>query len=245
MGARRPPDIETFGLEPGRRLAGKYVVGELLGKGWEGEVYHVTEIATGIERAAKIFFPKRNPHNRALKFYARKLNKLRNCSILIQYHTQESFRYKGMQVPFLVSDYVEGELLSDLLARQPGGRLHPFEALHLLYALVRGVEEIHRLGEYHGDLHSDNVIVRRVGLGFDVKVVDMYHWGRATAAHLQDDVCYLVRILYDAVGGARHYAKQPPEIKAICCGLKRSLITKKFRTASHLRRYLETFEWQS
>jgi serine/threonine protein kinase len=175
--------LEGFSLVPGRRLAGKYLVGELLGKGWEGEVYHVTERATGIERAAKIFFPKRNPRNRSVNFYARKLNKLRDCSIIIQYHTQETFRFQKEDIPFLVSEYVEGELLSDLLKRQRGQRLQPFEALHMLYSLVRGVEEIHRAGEYHGDLHSENFIVNREGLGFRVKVVDMYHWGRPTAEH--------------------------------------------------------------
>lgn len=241
--SKRLRDLESFELLPGRRLARKYVVGELLGTGWEGEVYHVTEIATGIERAAKIFFPKRNPHNRAIKFYARKLDRLRDCSILIQYHTQESFRYAGTTIPFLVSEYVEGELLSELLVRQPGKRLHAFEALHLLYVLAKGVEEIHRLGEYHGDLHADNIIVNRVGLSFWVKVVDMYHWGRPTAAHLHDDILFLIRILYDAVGGSARYARQPPEIKEICSGLKRSLILEKFRSVRALREHLETLDW--
>jgi len=242
---KRLRDIETFGLQPGRRLARKYIVGELLGTGWEGEVYHVTEMATGIERAAKIFFPKRNPRNQAIKFYARKLDKLRDCSMLIQYHTQESFRYAGETIPFLVSEYVQGELLTELLERQPGKRLHAFEALHLLYVLTKGVEEIHRLGEYHGDLHSDNIIVNRVGLSFRVKVVDMYHWGRATPAHLHDDILFLIRILYDAAGGRARYAKQPSEIKEICCGLKRSLILNKFRSARALREHLETIQWSS
>ena len=240
---KRLRDIESFDLQPGRKLARKYVVGDLLGNGWEGEVYHVTEIATGIERAAKIFFPIRNLHNRAIKFYARKLNRLRDCSILIQYHTQESFRYHGAEIPFLVSEYVDGELLTDLLNRQRGKRLGAFEALHLLYALTKGVEEIHRLGEYHGDLHSDNVIVNRAGLAFNVKLVDMYHWGRPTAAHFHDDICFLVRLLYDAVGGAKHYANQPPEIKDICCGLRRSLIIERYRSARVLREHLETMEW--
>lgn len=236
-------NLDSFALVPGRRLARKYVVGELLGRGWEGEVYHVTEIATGIERAAKCFFPQRNPHNRAIKFYAKKLNKLRNCSILIQYHTQDSFRFHGQDIPFLVGEYAEGELLTDLLTRQRGKRLHPFEALHLFHALVVGIEEIHRYGEYHGDLHSDNIIVQRHGLGFRVKVVDMFHWGRPTAEHLHDDICMLVRLLYDVVGGSRRYAGQPAAIKAICCGLKRSLIIRKFRTATRLRAHLESMQW--
>ena len=241
--SKRLRDLDTFGLQPGRKIARKYLVGELLGTGWEGEVYHVTEIATGIERAAKIFFPKRNIRNRAIKFYARKLDKLRDCSILIQYHTQESFRYAGTTIPFLVSEYVQGELLTELLERQPGKRLHSFEALHLLYVLAKGVEEIHRRGEYHGDLHSDNIIVNRVGLSFRVKVVDMYHWGRPTAAHLHDDILFLVRILYDAVGGSRRYAGQPSVVKELCLGLKRSLILDKFRSVRALREHLETLDW--
>lgn len=239
----RVEDADAFGLKKGRKLAGKYVVGEMLGKGWEGEVYHVTETATGIERAAKFFYPTRNPKNRAINFYARKLNKLRHCSIIIQYHTQETFRFAGVPMPFLVSEFVNGEILSDLIARQRGKRLTTFEALHLLYALVRGVEEIHNAGEYHGDLHSDNIMVRRRGLGFDVKVVDMYHWGRATSEHFRDDICALAQILHEIVGGPAKYAKQPREIKEICCGLKRSLIVRKFRTIERLRAHLETMDW--
>lgn len=235
--------LEGFALTPGRHLAGKYLVGELLGKGWEGEVYHVTERETGIERAAKIFFPKRNPRNRSANFYAKKLNKLRDCSIIIQYHTQETFQFHKEEIPFLISEYVEGELLSELLKRQRGRRLHPFEALHMLYPLVRGVEEIHRAGEYHGDLHSENIIINRQGIGFRVKVVDMYHWGRPTAEHFRDDLCALVQILHESIGGAARYATQSPEMKYICCGLKRSLIVKRFRTVTRLREHLESMEW--
>jgi serine/threonine protein kinase len=243
-----PSDIRrivTFGFEPGRVLAGKYVVNELLGRGWEGEVYHVSERATGVERAAKVFFPARNPNNKTLLFYAKMLDKLRKCSIVVQYHTQETFRYRGHVLPMLVSEYVEGELLPHLVARQPGKRLHHFEALHLFYALVKGVEEIHKTGEYHGDLHSANVIVRRVGLGFSVHVVDMYFWGRRTASHVHHDIACLIRILYDILGGAKHYSKQPPEIKGIILGLKQTLIRKKFRDATRLREYLERLPWNT
>lgn len=233
---------ESFKLQSGRRLAGKYVVGDLLGQGWEGEVYHVTETSTGIERAAKIFFPARNPNNKTIRSYARKLNRLRDCSILIQYHTQDAFYWKGQKTPFLVSEYVEGELLTDLIARQRGKRLAPFEALHLLHDLVSGVAEIHAAGEYHGDLHSDNVIATRYGLGFRIKLVDMFHWGSASRQHFQDDVVQLVQLFYQAVGGKKYYAKQPAWVKSICCGQKRSLIVKKFRSASRLRDHLASID---
>ena len=235
--------IDSFDFVPGRVLARKYEVISRLGAGWEGEVYLVRETLTGIERAAKFFFPQRNPKNRALLFYARKLHKLRQCHILIQYHTQETILFHGQPISFLVSDYVEGELLSEFLRHERGGRLDEFQALHLLHALAAGMESVHHLREYHGDLHTDNVIVQRFGLGFAVKLLDLYQWQAPRQANIQDDVVDLVRIFYDVLGGQKTYARQSPRVKAICCGLKRSLILKKFRTAGQLREYLENMVW--
>lgn len=243
MGPFMPARIESFNLDPGRILTRKYEVITRLGSGWEGEVYVVRELSTGIYRAAKFFFPHRNIRERASKFYAKKLHKLRHCEILIQYHTHEIIHVRREPVVFLVSDYVEGQMLSDFLADQPGKRISPFEGLHLLHALASGIECIHRLGDYHGDLHDENVIVVRHGLGFRVKLLDMFHWGAPTAANIHDDVCNLIRIFYDAVGGKKHYARQPLVVKEICCGLKRSLILRKFKTAGQLRNYLETMDW--
>jgi tRNA A-37 threonylcarbamoyl transferase component Bud32 len=113
-----------------------------------------------------------------------------------------------------------------------------------LYALARGIECIHTSGDYHGDLHTDNIIVQRVGLQFELKLLDMFHWGAPSAENIRDDVINLIRIFYDALGGQKHYAKLPKEVKQICCGLKRSQITKKFRTAGKLRKYLESMQWE-
>lgn len=233
--------IDKFRIQPGRVIGGKYVVDVKLGGGWEGEVYKVVETRTGVNRAAKLFYPDRNIRDRAVRFYAKKLERLRKCAIVIQYHHSETIRYRDVPITCLISEYVEGELLSQFVARQPGKRLRPFEALHLTYALARGLEEIHKVREYHGDLHDTNVLVKRQGIFFEVKLVDFYHWGAPTAAHFREDVADLIRLLYDAVGGRSRYAQQPAEIKAVCRGLRRDLIGRKFPTARHLREYLETF----
>jgi len=237
------PRIEVFNFQPGKRLHGHYEIVTYLGAGWEGEVYLIRELATGIERTAKFFFPHRNERNKASIFYAKKLHKLQQSPIVIQYYMQDTISYRGVPITYLISEYVEGELLSSFLARQPGKRLSAFQAVHLLHALASGIESIHQLGEYHGDLHTDNVMIRRYGLGFELKLLDMFHWGAPTAHHIHDDVIDLVRLFYDALGGSKHYAKQPHVVKEICCGLKRSLILKKFKTAGQLRRYLETMQW--
>lgn len=236
--------IFAFNLQPGRMLANRYEVIERLGGGWEGEVYRIRERTTGIERTAKLFFPHRNPHDRAAKFYAKKLHKLRQCPIVIQYHTQAEIAFRGSRITFLVSEFVEGELLSQFLQRQRGQRLRPFQAVHLLHALASGIDSIHKMSEYHGDLHSDNVIVQRFGLGFDLKLLDFFHWGAARAENIRDDVVDLIHIFHESLGGAKHYAAQPRAVKQICCGLKRSLILRRFRSAGQLKSYLESMSWE-
>jgi len=89
---------DSFDLQPGRVLARKFEVIRRLGAGWEGEVYLVRESATGIDRAAKLFFPERNPRNRTLNEYARRLHRLRECPILVSYVTQETVRAHGADV---------------------------------------------------------------------------------------------------------------------------------------------------
>jgi len=49
----------------------------------------------------------------------------------------------------------------------------------------------------------------------------------------------LIRIFYDSLGGQKYYAKQPKVVKDICCGLKHSIALKKFKSAGHLRQYIE------
>ena len=235
--------MKSFNLQPGRVLARNYEVISKLGAGWEGEVYRIRERSSGIERAAKLFFPERNLKNKTADAYAKKLHALRECPIVIQYHVQDTIRIQGTLVRVLISEYVEGTLLSDYLSSQRGKKLHVFQAIHLLHALAAGIEAIHYLGEYHGDLHTENIMVRRLGLSYELKLLDFFHWGGARRESRKDDICDVVRIFYDALGGQRRYASHPPEVKEICCGLKRSLILAKFPTASDLRFHVETQAW--
>ncbi len=231
---------KPFDLHKGRVIAGKYEVMQKLGQGWEGEVYKIRERNSGIERAAKLFYPERNPRNRSVKFYANKLHKLRNCSMVIQYHNEEQIRIRGQQITVLISEFVEGMLLSEFVDCQPGKRLTPYMGLHLLYALSCGLEEIHQLSDYHGDLHTDNVMVERYGIEFELRLLDMFNWGSPKPANILEDTQDLVRLYYDIIGGQKYYARQPPWVKDICCGLKKSLMKKKFRSAGELRTYIET-----
>lgn len=232
-----------YQLEKGRRLGRNYQVLEFLGQGWEGEVYKVEEIQTGIIRAAKLFYkhplhPKR-PH----VVYAKKLYNLKSCPIVIQYHNHDIAIIKSEPINFLISEFVDGIVLSSYVEAQPQKRLMPFEALHLLYALAQGIEQIHCLGEYHGDIHSDNIILVRRGIGFEVKLIDLMHLGKSSRVKIQTDVYDLISVFYEMLGGQKYYAKQHANIKQIIYGRKKSLIRNYFKEAGHLRIHLENLIW--
>lgn len=236
--------VNTYKLKAGSMLGRHYRILELLGDGWEGEVYQVEEIKTGIIRAAKLFYKHRYKNkNKPHINYAKKLYKLHQCPIVIQYHHQDTFTINGEEVEFLISDFVNGDVLANYLAKQPQKRLQPFEALHLFYALVLGIEQIHFIGDYHGDVHLDNVIVRRKGIHFDVNLIDVMPRGKATKALIQEDVYDLITVLYQMIGGDKYYHRMPEQVKSIILGRKRSLIAKHFKMAGHLRLYLENLEW--
>jgi serine/threonine protein kinase len=142
----------------------------------------------------------------------------------------------------VVSELFEGEQLSTFLKKQPDG-LSTFESLHVLHALARGIAPIHARGEYHGDIHDDNILIRRQGIGFEVRLVDFFDLGKPTKRKIWKDVLNLVMVFHTIVGGREKYADQPPEVKYIIRGLKDSLILSRFQSAGDIQRHLETLTW--
>lgn len=237
--------IDRFGLAPGRKIGSHYEVVAPLGRGTEGEVYQILETDTGIRRAAKLYFPHRDPSRKSTVWYARKLTTLRHCPIVLQYHHTETIRFKGEKVRCLVSELAEGEQLEQWIARHRGGRLSAFRSLHVLYQLVRGLEAVHALGEYHADVHSQNILIKPRGVGFEIKLVDFYDWGKPTRFKQRQDIMDCIRILHECLGGRAHYSKAPAEVKHIVGGLRESLVIKRFPTITRLRQHLENFEWET
>ncbi len=236
--------VKRFDFAPGRTVAGKYQIQRLLGSGWEGEVYAIVERSTGIRRAAKFYYPHRDPKGKAAITYARKLDALRHCPILMQYHHQEIATVLRKKVIVVISELVEGEKLSEFLKRQPEQRLSVFEALHVLYVLARGIAPIHARGEYHGDIHDDNIMIRRQGIGFEVKLLDFFDLGKPSRSKIYKDVLNLIQVFYAIVGGREHYAEQPKVVKDIIRGLKDTLILERFKDAADLQKHLEGLEWR-
>lgn len=236
----------SFKFPVGKKISNKYEIIAPLGGGWEGEVYHVRELATGIDRAAKFFYPENNKNNKVAQRYARKLFKLRHSKIVIQYLSQELIQVRNQAVTCFISELVDGVILKDFLSAQKGKRMSPFEALHFLYALCLGLEEIHRLKEYHGDLHEENIMIARKGISFEIKILDFYSWDHVQSKrrNIQDDIFDAIKLFYDCLGGRKYYSRASQEIKQIVYGLKKTLIVQHFSSSTELRQHLENFVWE-
>ena len=234
---------DGYKLPKGGLLGKNYQVLEFLGQGWEGEVYKVEERQTGILRAAKLFYKHPWFHTKPHVIYAKKQFKLRTCPIIIQYHNHDVTDIKKESVDYLISEFVDGEVLSQYIQRQPKKRLQPYEALHLFYSLVQGVEQVHYLGEYHGDIHTDNIIMQRKGLGYNIKLIDLLNLGKSTKTRIQADVFDLIQVFYEMLGGQKAYSKLNKNLKQIIMGQKKTLISKKFKQAGHIRLMLENLDW--
>ena len=109
--------------------------------------------------------------------------------------------------------------------------------------LEPSLEPVHQRREYHGDLHAWNILIRRRGIGFQVKVIDFFDLGRPTLRKISDDVVDLAHLLYQLVGGRRTYTRQAPIVKQICLGLHASRIRSRFPNAGELRAFLDSYEW--
>ncbi len=234
----------SFGLSKGDRLTWRYEVIERIGAGTEGEVYKIREKATGLTRAAKLYFRTKEEHARQFVRYARKLDALRDCAIVVKYLHAEEVWINDQFIYCLISEYFAGAVLDELLKEYRGQRMPVFEALNIIYELTTGIEEIHARKEFHGDLHTGNIFVERRGVFYQLRTLDFHEWGRSPAQERRADILAIARLLYDLVGGRAHYKKQPQAIKDICIGLRSDLILKKFPTIFHLRAHLESFEWE-
>ena len=151
------------GGQAGTLLAGRYRVVRQLGRGGMGSVWLAEDTALDNHPVAVKMLPAVLVADRRA-FRQLKDEALVSMRLVHPNVVQvRSFEENGGN-PFLVSDYVDGRTLDDVLAER--GRLPEEEALRLLAPVAAALDYAHRAGVVHRDVKPANVMVRRDGTPF-------------------------------------------------------------------------------
>ena len=142
-------------------IAGRFRIEREIGTGGMGAVYLATHL--GLDRPVAVKIIKRefagdaDVTDRFLR-EARTMAKLR--------HPHAAMIFDAGNLPdgrhFIVMEFVEGETLSQVLARE--GRFPPSRAVLVATQICDVLEEAHRLGIIHRDLKPSNILIGRRGV---------------------------------------------------------------------------------
>jgi len=157
-----------------RVLAGRYEVGELIGRGGMAEVHIGHDTRLGRTVAIKVL---RSDLARDPSFLARFRREaqsaaaLNHPAIVAVYDTGEDTHTDtqgaSVHVPFIVMEYVEGHTVRDIL--QDGAAVPIEEAIEITAGVLSALEYSHQAGIVHRDIKPANVMITPTGA---VKVMD-------------------------------------------------------------------------
>ncbi len=163
----------TEQTQPISVLAGRYQVGNLIGRGGMADVHIGTDSRLGRRVAIKLLKPAlaTDPAFRVrFRREAQDAAKMAHPTIVRIFDAGEETVHDAsgaeLQVPFIIMEFVDGRLLSDIIAEGP---LDPDEALRITSEVLTALEYSHRAGLVHRDIKPGNVMVTATG---QVKVMD-------------------------------------------------------------------------
>jgi serine/threonine-protein kinase len=155
---------------------GSYQLGELIGRGGMGEVYHATHRMLARPAAIKLIRPEMvgEGSDEAAKLAIKRFRREAEAAASLRSpHTVELYDLGVTEdeTMYFVMEYLEGMTLEQLVARE--GRLPAGRTVHILRQVCLSLAEAHAAGLIHRDIKPANIHVGRLGLTHDfVKVLD-------------------------------------------------------------------------
>ena len=190
------PAESPLHMAPGTLLAGRYLIGRVLGYGGFGVTYLGWDQVLGQAVAVKEYLPsefatRMAGQSRVTVFQGNKAQQFADglgkfvdeAKRLVKFQDEPGIvrvfdSFEANQTAYLVMEYLEGETLAACLERE--GKLPPERAVALLEPVIRSLEAVHQAGILHRDIAPDNIFLTRDGR---VKLIDFGAARYATTSH--------------------------------------------------------------
>jgi eukaryotic-like serine/threonine-protein kinase len=164
----------TRGAWTGRQLSGRYEVHELIGRGGMADVYRGMDARLGRDVAIKVLKSTLNSDQVSRDRFrkeAMSASKMAHPTIVRVFDAGDEMDNtdgapEGQTTPFIVMEYVEGKLLSEIIRR---GVIDEAAALGIADGVLTALEFSHKEGIIHRDIKPANIMITRTG---GVKVMD-------------------------------------------------------------------------
>lgn len=154
----------------------------IIGHGGMSTVWLADDPANDREVAVKVLRPEFSGTEEFLTRFrneAHAAKGINSANVVATYDYRELPSREGFNVCFIVMEYIRGESLADLIARE--GKLDEPMALDVLEQAAHGLSVIHQLGLVHRDIKPGNLMITQNG---KVKITDFGIAKAAAAAPL-------------------------------------------------------------
>ncbi len=144
------------------QVIGGCKIGQKLGEGGMGSVYHAKQLSLDRDVALKILPPELTSQQNFMKRFqqeARSLARINHSNIIGIYEFGED---KETKLHYMMMEFVDGEDLADLLRRRH--HLTEIETLDILKQSSLGLEQAALKGIIHRDIKPDNIMMTEGGV---------------------------------------------------------------------------------
>jgi eukaryotic-like serine/threonine-protein kinase len=175
-------------MAPPREIAGKYRVGELLGKGGRGEVYRGFQVELDREVAIKLLGGGADVDERERFLREAKVGaEIRHPGVAQVFDAGVTTG----GIPYIAMELLEGQTLAERIAAR--GHLSAPEAVEIAADVCRALEAVHRKGYLHRDIKPSNIfLARRPDGSTETKLID---FGIAKRVSVPDDLRHKVNTM--------------------------------------------------
>jgi len=211
-------------MQPFTILAGKYLIGKVIGEGGFGISYIGLDLNLELVVAIKEFYPngfvtRESNVTTMVSMYAgkneadvskwregfineaRNLAKFSNLNGIVE--VRDFFNENG--TAYIVMEYIDGITLKQYL-KQNGGKIPVNKTLEMMEPVVRALSKVHDAGMIHRDISPDNIMITKYG---GMKLLD-FGAAREFAGNAEKSLSIMLKPGYAPEEQYRSRGKQGP-----------------------------------